>query len=311
MSSEYKFTVWRGQKDGGVTEDTTERPALIGDQVYINVTHSDVCGSDLHFIESGMALGHEGVGVVEATGPEVKALKIFQSSSGAMALVIHVGLKFRNFLGEVTSWGALAIATGPAFIDPTTYVDPPSDPANPASGQNPTALTESIDWVYKHAGKGDWKHIDHTRIGVWGQSCGGLEAYSAGADDERVGHLGIFNSGQLGENASESVVSGITKPVFYSLGGPGDVAYPNGNLDYTNLPDTTPAWKGSHSLGHSEAFDVPYAGIPGVTGRKILQWILRGDKSAKKWFVGDGAYATGYVNVTSQSLKKIHVTPIQ
>jgi D-arabinose 1-dehydrogenase-like Zn-dependent alcohol dehydrogenase len=76
MSSGYEFTVWRGQKDGGVAEDTTKRPALTGDEVYLNVTHSGVCGSDLHFVPCGMALGHEGVGVVEATGPEVKALKV-------------------------------------------------------------------------------------------------------------------------------------------------------------------------------------------------------------------------------------------
>ncbi|KAK4096738.1 NADP-dependent alcohol dehydrogenase [Parathielavia hyrcaniae] len=72
----YKFTVWRGQKDGRVTEDTTERPAHTGDQVYINVTHSGVSGTDLHFLSSGIALGHEGAGVVEAIGPEVKALKV-------------------------------------------------------------------------------------------------------------------------------------------------------------------------------------------------------------------------------------------
>jgi D-arabinose 1-dehydrogenase-like Zn-dependent alcohol dehydrogenase len=76
MSSVYKFTVWRGQKDGSIAEDTTERPALTGDQVYINVTHSGVCGSDLHCIPFGIALGHEGAGVVEATGPEVKSLRV-------------------------------------------------------------------------------------------------------------------------------------------------------------------------------------------------------------------------------------------
>jgi hypothetical protein len=83
-----------------------------------------------------------------------------------------------------------------------------------------------------------------------------------------------------------------------------------GNLDYTNLPSKTPAWKGSHNLGHSAAFDVPNAGIPGIAGRKILQWILRGDRSAKKWFVSDQAHQAGFVNVTSRHLDSIRVTPI-
>jgi hypothetical protein len=83
-----------------------------------------------------------------------------------------------------------------------------------------------------------------------------------------------------------------------------------GNLDYANLPSKTPAWKGSHNLGHSAAFDVPNAGIPGIAGRKILQWVLRGDRSAKKWFVGGQAHQDGFVNVTSQHLDSIRVTPI-
>jgi dienelactone hydrolase len=136
-----------------------------------------------------------------------------------------VGLKFRNLLGEVSSWGALAIATGPAFVDPVGYEEPPVDLASVDSKLNPNALTEAIDWVYENAGKGDWKHIDRSRIGVWGQSCGGLEAYLAGGQDDRVGHLGIFNSGQLTVNASEAIVGKITKPIFYILGGPTDMAY--------------------------------------------------------------------------------------
>ncbi|KAL3478544.1 hypothetical protein BJX99DRAFT_256440 [Aspergillus californicus] len=233
-------------------------------------------------------------------------------------LTSDIGLKFRNFLGEVSSWGALAIATGPAYVDPEEYSETEDNTetdtdaaAATASGQNPGALTEAIDWVYANAGKGAWKHIDRTRIGAWGQSCGGLEAYSAGAQDSRVSHLGIFNSGQLSVNESVAVAGNITKPVFYILGGPTDVAYDNGERDYADLPDTTPAWKGNHNLGHSAAFDVPNAGIPGIAGRKILQWILRGDRSVKSWFTSNAPLGVGFVNVTSQSLDRVKVTPIQ
>ncbi|KAL4901083.1 hypothetical protein BDW74DRAFT_182182 [Aspergillus multicolor] len=230
---------------------------------------------------------------------------------GNGALRSDFGLKFRNFLGEVTSWGSLAIATGAAFIDPETYVDDSSNSTGQAMGQNPAALTEAIDWVYEHAGQGDWAHIDKSRIGVWGQSCGGLEAYAAGSHDDRVSHLGIFNSGYLSVNESVAGAGSITKPVFYMLGGPSDVAYDNGERDYASLPKTTPAWKGSHTLGHSAAYDLPNAGIAGVTARKIMQWVLRGDKSVKSWFVDDEPFQGGYVNVTYHNLDRIHVTPIQ
>ena len=55
-------------------DPTVEEP---GDAV-IRVTRSAICGSDLHFlhgkapISSGEPMGHEAVGVVEATGPDVR-----------------------------------------------------------------------------------------------------------------------------------------------------------------------------------------------------------------------------------------------
>jgi hypothetical protein len=226
-----------------------------------------------------------------------------------LTIPFPVGSAFRSFLSEVSSYGALVIATGPIFVDPETYVAKHFDPNN--LDENPEALTVAIDWVHANAGKGNWKHIDASRIGVWGQSCGGLEAYSAGANDSRVSHLGIFNSGQLNESDSARVAGALRKPVFYLLGGPTDVAYPNGELDYANLPHRTPAWKGNHQLGHSVAFDVPNAGIPGIAGRHIMQWMLRGDARAKRWFVGDGPSEIGVDDVEYKSLKGIRVTPIQ
>ncbi|GKT70677.1 hypothetical protein ColTof4_03100 [Colletotrichum tofieldiae] len=224
---------------------------------------------------------------------------------------------------------SLAIATGPAYVDPETYVGPSNEPSSPASGQNPGALTAAIDWVHANAGKGDWKHIDASRIGAWGQSCGGLESYTAGLNDSRVSHLGIFNSGQLDEAASKAIAGNLKKPVFYTLGGPTDIAFANvraspptvgvsnvltfnqGERDYSLLPAGTPAWKGNHELGHSAAFDAPNGGIPATVGTQILKWVLRGDESAKAWFAGDAAKAAGVKDVVFKDLDSIEVAPIQ
>ncbi|KAF2138554.1 uncharacterized protein K452DRAFT_234108 [Aplosporella prunicola CBS 121167] len=70
------FTVLKGSSSGAITKATTTRPELIGDQVYLRVTASGLCGTDLHFRQADMALGHEGVGVVESVGPAVKTLKV-------------------------------------------------------------------------------------------------------------------------------------------------------------------------------------------------------------------------------------------
>lgn len=71
------FTVFKGAKDGHVRPAEVTKGELKGDQVFLKVTASGLCGTDAHYRadERGIALGHEGVGVVEAVGPDVKYLK--------------------------------------------------------------------------------------------------------------------------------------------------------------------------------------------------------------------------------------------
>ncbi|KAK4503786.1 hypothetical protein PRZ48_004701 [Zasmidium cellare] len=69
------FTVYKGQKGGKVYKTETSKPELQGDQVLVKVTASGLCGTDLHYREADQGIGHEGVGVVEQTGPAVTHLK--------------------------------------------------------------------------------------------------------------------------------------------------------------------------------------------------------------------------------------------
>ncbi|KAJ5787861.1 hypothetical protein N7457_002851 [Penicillium paradoxum] len=68
------FTVYKGSKDG-IIQAETQRGDLKRDDVLVRITHSGVCGTDAHYQTADMALGHEGTGVVEATGPEANILK--------------------------------------------------------------------------------------------------------------------------------------------------------------------------------------------------------------------------------------------
>ena len=130
------------------------------------------------------------------------------------------GSAFQSFLGQVASYGVLVIANGPM--------------SSQASGQTTSAwLVESMDWVTKNGGKGNYSHVDPTRIAAWGQSCGGLEALSQ-AQDSRINHIGVFDSGSLSAAESTSVAGKITKPVFYFIGGSTDVAYPNVSIILTS-----------------------------------------------------------------------------
>lgn len=69
------FTVYKGSEKGEVVESATKRPDLEPTQVLLKVTHSGLCGTDVHYKAVDMALGHEGVGVVEEIGSAVKLFK--------------------------------------------------------------------------------------------------------------------------------------------------------------------------------------------------------------------------------------------
>ena len=72
----YDIKVFKGSSTGEIHESKTQRPKVTRDEVFIDITHSGVCGTDEHFKWVDMGLGHEGVGVVKEIGPEVKTLKV-------------------------------------------------------------------------------------------------------------------------------------------------------------------------------------------------------------------------------------------
>ena len=72
---EISFQVFRGSKEGKIVKATTTR-SLGPNDVVIKLTHSGLCGTDLHYLNAGCVLGHEGVGVIEETGPSVSKFKL-------------------------------------------------------------------------------------------------------------------------------------------------------------------------------------------------------------------------------------------
>jgi hypothetical protein len=59
-------------------------------------------------------------------------------------------------------------------------------------------------------------------------------------DDPSVKSIGIFNSGMFA--AGSPIVKNMKKPIFFFLGGSSDIAYKNGERDFTELPKDTPTW---------------------------------------------------------------------
>ena len=70
-----EFTVFKGSESGEIVEGKSRRE-LGGTQAIVRITHSGVCGTDLHVLHMGIALGHEGVGIVTEIGSDVTSVKV-------------------------------------------------------------------------------------------------------------------------------------------------------------------------------------------------------------------------------------------
>lgn len=70
------FKVYKGSASDGIQEANTTKPELTGDQVLVKIAASGLCGTDLHYQNADMVLGHEGAGVVQQIGPDVRSLKL-------------------------------------------------------------------------------------------------------------------------------------------------------------------------------------------------------------------------------------------
>ncbi|KAL2792982.1 Alpha/Beta hydrolase protein [Aspergillus keveii] len=212
------------------------------------------------------------------------------------------GTAFATFLTELASHGYLVIAPGPP--DGTGIT-------------NSQLMHDAISWVTGRPGRspfGPYRTIDANRIAVAGQSCGGLEAYQM-CDEERVKGLGIFNSGftegGVGGSAPgfpnqmkvPSVISEVHKPVFWFLGGEEDVAYPNGMRDYAALTGQ-PKWVGNYPVGHMGTYAEPNGGAFGVAAVKWLDFLLRGDQTAKGFFADGGTEQAGWEETASEGLMR-------
>ncbi|KAL4922135.1 Alpha/Beta hydrolase protein [Aspergillus aurantiobrunneus] len=212
------------------------------------------------------------------------------------------GTLFGNLLTNIASYGFIAIASGAPNGRGTTDVQ---------------LMKDALDWIEENAGTGKYSTVDTTRLAVAGQSCGGLETYQM-RDDPRVSYLGIFNSGFLdlgpiGEiiglpGEDPETIKEVTKPVFYFLGGPEDIAYPNGMADYEALSGV-PKWVGNFPVGHMGTYAEPEGGAFGVAAVNWLSWVLKEDTNQETWFTGGGAEEAGWEEVASEGLEDLLTFP--
>ena len=219
------------------------------------------------------------------------------------------GLSAGHFLREIASHGYLVIANGrpgeerpplaalPAGPLSPPPAGPPPPPRNVPDETTVAQMLAAIDWAA--AANADPAnplagHIDPERVAVMGHSCGGLQALSAAADP-RVDAVVAFASGVYNRPTGGLSGVAITKdnlvrlhtPVAYVLGGPTDIAFPNGSDDFARIAHV-PAMLLNLPVGHGGTFALANGGDWARVGAEWLNWQLRGDSDAERSFIGDG-----------------------
>jgi hypothetical protein len=218
----------------------------------------------------------------------------------------------RFHLIEIASHGYIAIAPGEILSGPKAP-KPPADaaqPSTPPQGSDKRATPEkmiaALDWILaenQRQGSPYYGKIDPALVAFSGHSCGGLIAMKA-ALDPRAKALVLENSGLFRQAAggppADDRLASVTRllsqmkkedlvklhtPVLYILGGPQDIAEPNGLDDFQHIQHVPVFVADQPGAGHGGLFAEPNG-----EGTKVeldwMAWQLHNDKIAARTFTG-------------------------
>lgn len=212
------------------------------------------------------------------------------------------GASSRQHLSEIASYGYLVIAPGKWRSGPNA-----KDPHAPGGGPNPDGsfppaptsaddLRKALDWALGEDARTESKYaglVDHAAVAVGGYSCGGAQAIDVSGDSRIrtvvIQNSGLFNAGgsRMGGSMAlgKAALSRFHTPVLYLLGGPTDIAYPQGIDDYARIGQV-PIVLVNIPTGHGGTYNDPKGGKGARIVIDWLQWQLRGDAKAKASFMG-------------------------
>ena len=154
-------------------------------------------------------------------------------------------------------------------------------PETPQFRTYPKMLLEVLDWLTdQNATQGsEYYHclnLDH--VAAMGQSCGGAQVLGI-AHDPRIKTCVMLNSG-IGDmemmGTTKESLKNLHTPMFYMIGGPGDIAYANAQKDYERIADNIPVVMLNSKDGHSGTYYEKYGGNYAKAVVKWLDWQLKG-----------------------------------
>ena len=156
----------------------------------------------------------------------------------------------------------------------------------------PKMLLEVLDWLTdQNASQGsEYYHcLDLDHVAAMGQSCGGAQVLGV-AHDPRIKTCIMLNSG-IGDmemmGSTKETLKNLHQPMFYMIGGPGDIAYGNAQKDYERIADNIPVVMLNSKDGHSGTYYEKYGGNYAKAVIKWLDWQLKGKVGQSALFLDD------------------------
>ena len=185
------------------------------------------------------------------------------------------GLSNSAAMGEIASHGYFVIADGvPNGTASRTMTS--GDPSTMG-----TPLLAYITWAIAENSKpcsAYYQALDTTKVAANGFSCGGLMSEGT-AGDSRITTWGLNSSGLL--SADATYLKKVHTPVLVVLGGSGDIAYTNGERDYSTIAGNgIPIMLFSKALGHGGDLFSSHGGDFTKIDLAWLNWQLKGDTTA-------------------------------
>ena len=249
-----------------------------------------------------------------------KKLPILVWGNGSCA---YVGNRFRHFLQDIASHDYFVLAGGEMVMDKgeaetidmsvnpvLTNPDEPAPAAAPARAAPVTAqqnfdqsndpnrkrvtyelLSKGVDWAIaenKRPGSKFFGKLDTSHIATMGNSCGGGLA-SKFAGDRRIKTIGILSSASaaLASPANADVRRKLTQPLLLLSGDPRyDPAFWGAIKDYEVLDKAKVFYAWRMNMVHMGTYRQTNGGELAPLAEAWLDWQLKGDLTAAKWFTG-------------------------
>ena len=156
----------------------------------------------------------------------------------------------------------------------------------------PRMLLEVLDWLTDQNASSDSEYyhcLDLNHVAAMGQSCGGAQVLGV-AHDPRIKTCVMLNSG-IGDmdmmGTTKDALENLHTPMFYMIGGPGDIAYENAQKDYERIADNIPVVMLNSKDGHSGTYYEKYGGNYAKAVVKWLDWQLKGQVGQSALFLDD------------------------